>query len=100
MRAREIRESLGMTQTELAEKLGKKQGHVSDFEQGKTNPSYSTIQQYAAALGVEVVDLFSDLAEHEREMLRILRGMPEDEQKAFVRALSISEAAKAERESV
>lgn len=52
---KELRQKLGMTQTELARKAGIKQGVLSYIESGKTkNPRIDTMQAIAAALGVPV----------------------------------------------
>ena len=52
---KELRQKLGMTQTELARKAGIKQGVLSYIENGKTkNPRIDTMQAIAAALGVPV----------------------------------------------
>lgn len=56
---REIRESLGMTQVELAEKSGITQATISDIERGKVkSPSIDTAFRLAMALGVEAQDIF------------------------------------------
>lgn len=52
---KELRQKLGMTQTELAKRAGIKQGVLSYIENGKTkNPRIDTMQAIAAALGVPV----------------------------------------------
>ncbi len=40
-----------LTQKELADKTGLKQQHISDYENGKRNPTADTIQKIADALG-------------------------------------------------
>jgi transcriptional regulator with XRE-family HTH domain len=49
---KEIRMSKNITQSELAEKLGADKSFVSNIENGKTNPTLSTITSLAKALGV------------------------------------------------
>ncbi len=54
---REIRVSKNITQSELAEKLGADKSFVSNIENGKTNPTLSTITSLAKALGVSANEL-------------------------------------------
>jgi transcriptional regulator with XRE-family HTH domain len=49
---RELREQAGMTQPDLATKAGLSAGGVSQIEQGRREPGWSTVQALAAALGV------------------------------------------------
>jgi transcriptional regulator with XRE-family HTH domain len=56
MRIKQLRESLGMSQKELAEKAGVAQSTVHYIESGG-NYTRKTIQKLAAALGVSVADL-------------------------------------------
>lgn len=54
---KEIRMSKNITQSELAEKLGADKSFVSNIENGKTNPTLSTITSLAKALGVSTNEL-------------------------------------------
>lgn len=51
---RELRQQLGLSQTELATKTGLRQATISALENGHTRPHNSTIRAIAATLGVEV----------------------------------------------
>lgn len=51
------REKAGMTQKELADKLGIPYQSVSQWERNTRNPKYDTIRRIATALGVEWTDL-------------------------------------------
>lgn len=44
----------GLSQTELAEKLGTKQSAISRFESGATNPTIHFLYKVADALGTEL----------------------------------------------
>lgn len=46
-----IRKELGLTQTELAEKMGTKQENISRFESGTYNPTLKFLWKMAKALG-------------------------------------------------
>ncbi|MFA5736894.1 MAG: helix-turn-helix transcriptional regulator [Candidatus Paceibacterota bacterium] len=52
-----IRTSKNITQTEFAEKLGVDKSFVSNIENGKTNPTLSTITNLAQTLGVSTNEL-------------------------------------------
>ncbi len=54
---KKIRTSKNITQTEFAEKLGVDKSFVSNIENGKTNPTLSTITNLAQALGVSTNEL-------------------------------------------
>lgn len=54
---KEIRMSKNITQSELAEKLSADKSFVSNIENGKTNPTLSTITSLAKALGVSTNEL-------------------------------------------
>jgi transcriptional regulator with XRE-family HTH domain len=53
-----IRTNKNITQTELAETLGVDKSFVSNIENGKTNPTLSTITNLAKALKIKVDELF------------------------------------------
>ncbi|MFB4277644.1 helix-turn-helix domain-containing protein [Nonomuraea sp. MTCD27] len=50
-----IRKQRGLTQAEVAERMGRSQPAVSDFERLGGDPHLSTIRRYALAVGAEVV---------------------------------------------
>lgn len=52
-----IRTKKNITQTELAKTLGVDKSFVSNIENGKTNPTLSTITNIANALGMSSNDL-------------------------------------------
>jgi len=54
---KKIRIEKNITQTELAKKLGSDKSFVSTIENGKTNPTLSTISSLAQALGVSIDEL-------------------------------------------
>ncbi|MGP4092957.1 helix-turn-helix domain-containing protein [Nonomuraea sp. KM90] len=49
-----MRKRLGLTQADVAEKMGRSQPAVSDFERVGGDPRMSTIRRYAFAIGAEV----------------------------------------------
>lgn len=52
-----IRTKKGITQIEIAKELGADRSFVSNIENGKTNPTLSTIANLAKALDVQVNEL-------------------------------------------
>jgi transcriptional regulator with XRE-family HTH domain len=57
-RVKEIRLSKGMTQTELANKIGKDHPSINRLEKGKINPSYYFLFELSEGLEIELKDLF------------------------------------------
>lgn len=53
-----LREKAGMTQTELAEKLGVSKSVVSAYEKGIRNPSYKVLSQIAKIFNVTELHFF------------------------------------------
>ena len=54
-RVRRARERLGMTQAELASRVGSTQPAVARLEAGGVTPSLATLRRIAGALGLELV---------------------------------------------
>lgn len=53
-----LRVSQGLTQDELADRIGVKKAHVSNWENDKNQPSKENLDSLAIALGVSVKDLY------------------------------------------
>ena len=68
----ELLESTGMTQRELAEKLGKKESYVSRILAGWSNPTLKTIVEFEVALGKDILDFNLDVKRDQSE--NTLRG--------------------------
>ncbi len=49
-----MRTKAGLTQEDLAKKLGTNKSNISRLERGKSNPSWGTLNKYAAACGFTV----------------------------------------------
>lgn len=54
-RVREARERLGVTQAELAARIGSTQPAIARLEAGGVTPSLVTLRRIAAALGLELI---------------------------------------------
>lgn len=57
-RIKELRNSLGMTQDDLAKKVGVRRETIVFLEQGKYNPSLKLAHDVAQILGVKIDELF------------------------------------------
>jgi len=58
MNIRKYRKALGLTQTELAQKLGTSQYVITNYERGTNNPLASSLPEIARILGVTIDQLF------------------------------------------
>jgi ribosome-binding protein aMBF1 (putative translation factor) len=54
-RVRQARERAGLTQAELASRIGSTQPAIACLEAGGSTPSFDTLRRIAAALGLELV---------------------------------------------
>jgi transcriptional regulator with XRE-family HTH domain len=59
-RLKELRTSKGMTQPELAEKAGLTKAGIANLEQGRREPSWSTVVALCHALGVKCDAFFEE----------------------------------------
>ncbi|NBR13730.1 MAG: XRE family transcriptional regulator [Flavobacteriales bacterium] len=57
-RIKEIRLAKGLTQTELAHKIGKDHPSINRLEKGKINPSYFFLCEIADGLEISINDIF------------------------------------------
>ncbi len=51
----EARARAGLTQAQLAERMGTKQAAVARLEGGRVRPSFATLRRYAEATGARIV---------------------------------------------
>lgn len=49
-----MRAAAGLTQDELAHRMGTKKSNISRLEKGGTNPSWGTLKKYAHACGFQL----------------------------------------------
>lgn len=60
-RIRELREEKGLRQWQLASLVGTQANRVSDWEIGRREPTIPSLRKLAAAFGITVSDLLSDV---------------------------------------
>ena len=53
-----IRKKAGLTQEEVASKMGTKKSNISRLEKGGSNPNWKTLQNYAHACGYQMTMKF------------------------------------------
>lgn len=49
-----MRQKAGLTQEELAERIGTQKSNISRLEKGSSNPSWKTLEKYAHACGFDI----------------------------------------------
>jgi len=64
------RQAMGLKQSEVGEKLGLPQSHVSKIEQGGTDPRLSTVSDMARVLDQELVLVPRQLSSRVRSLLQ------------------------------
>lgn len=95
MNLRLIREELGLSQKELAEKLNVSHTNIYNYEVGRTEPSIEVLKQLATVLGVSVGYLVGaededgrpvpqDLPEQDRELLKAFHKLRPFEQETVL----------------
>ena len=81
-RIRSLRNMKGWTQQELGEQADVNYKFVGEIERGQQNPSFAVLVKIAAALEVELPELFRFESEQlsrkevEREIARIVKSVP------------------------
>src|SRR5690625_4182142 len=76
LRLRRERERLGLSQTEVARRMGRNQSVVSNLERLGADPRWSSIRRYATALGVEITYHFE--SEDDRRLDALLANQSSD----------------------
>lgn len=95
---RKVRKSRGVTQVQLADKLGVTQATVARYEKGIMTPEVKRVTQIAKILGVSVQELFEEkeiqtLAPAQRthgnsrqaRMQELFMALPPSDQKAIIK---------------
>lgn len=73
VRIRDLREENGMTQSDLAARLGCAASTISMYEQGRREPSFETLRAIASVFSVPVESLITSPEQAEDEELWALR---------------------------
>lgn len=85
-----FRESKKMSIYRLALDADISQGHLSDLENGRSQPTISTLKRLLVPLGITLAEFFNEdnevsiLTEKEKELLALYRTMPNDRAEVFM----------------
>jgi transcriptional regulator with XRE-family HTH domain len=90
-----LRELKGLSQKEVAAAMGIPQGQYSRMENGKVEPSISTLEKLTIALDISMEAFFknngdSDINLPLLEKFRLLDTLPKDERKAIETIIDIA----------
>ena len=86
-KVRAARESAGLSQEQLAERINRTPETISNVERGKTMPAIETLQALCSALGLRLPELFTDeelgrdvdRVAREQRLTLMLRALPESD---------------------
>jgi transcriptional regulator with XRE-family HTH domain len=82
---RNARKRASLTQTELAERLGKSQSEIGRWERGEVQPSFETLQRVVAACGLELVThTYNADDSYDAQIERMLRHTPTERMRRSV----------------
>jgi transcriptional regulator with XRE-family HTH domain len=88
----ERRNRLGLSQSELAEKVGINQESLSKMENGRISPKFERLQRFADALNCRVEDLFSfkprQPPEQAAAIADMIQGLSGEKREVIVRMIS------------
>lgn len=72
-----LRQSIGLSQEQLAEKMNISSKYLSSIERGKENPTLNTFLKLSASLGVEVQEVFNFAHElsSNKELKKVLNNL-------------------------
>ena len=85
-----FRESKKMSIYRLAQEADISQGHISDLENGRNQPTIDTLKRLIAPLGITLAEFFNEdneisvLTEKEKELVALYRTMPDDRAEVFI----------------
>lgn len=81
---REIRKTLGMTQEQLADKIGVKRSVISKYETGLVSPTLEQLERIADAFQVPIINLF-DFSVESKTLLKELERLKDKDAQASAR---------------
>ena len=83
-RLRQMRKSKKFSIYRLHEITGLSQGHISELEKGKNQPTIETLQRLLTPMGISLSEFFNEndeisyLNEREKELVATFRAMPDE----------------------
>lgn len=94
-RIRNLRNTKGWTQEELGRRADLSYKFIGEIERGQQNPSLDTIVKIAAAMKVELLELFHfeqetvDKTAIENRIDRIMKAMPDEDMRRLLMVLRV-----------
>jgi len=87
LKIKEFRKALGLTQSQLAEKVGVSVSYLSEIETGKKTANTRRMTQLASALDIQPYDLLPDenLSDEIRQHLQTLSRLSRNDLEAVLR---------------
>ena len=89
-RLREIRKAKGFSMYKLHKESGLSQGHISELEKGKNQPTIETLQRLLTPMGISLAEFFNEdedvsyLNDREKELVAAFRAMPDDSAELYL----------------
>ena len=89
-RLRKMRKAKKFSIYRLHEITGLSQGHISELEKGKNQPTIETLQRLLSPMGISLSEFFNEndeisyLNEREKELVAIFRAMPDDSAELYL----------------
>lgn len=85
-----IRENKKISIYRISQETGISQGHISDLENGRNQPTIETLRKILVPLGITLAEFFNEnkdvsyLNERETKLLAQFRNMPDDKAELFL----------------
>jgi len=90
-RLKYFREAKKLSIYKLSQETNVSQGHISDLENGKNQPTIDTLSRLIIPLGITLSEFFNEngeisiLSDKEKELVAIYRTMSDDRAEVFVK---------------
>jgi transcriptional regulator with XRE-family HTH domain len=89
-RLKQLRDSKKISIYRLSQDTGISQGHISDLENGKNQPTIDTLKRLLVPLGITLAEFFNEngetsiLNDKEKELVANYRTMPDDKAELYL----------------
>lgn len=90
VRLRQMRKSKKFSIYRLHVITGLSQGHISELEKGKNQPTIETLQRLLTPMGISLAEFFNEdeevsyLNDREKELVAAFRAMPDDSAELYL----------------
>ena len=89
-RLKYFRESKKISIYKLSQETGISQGHISDLENGRNQPTIETLKRLIVPLGISLSEFFNEdgeisvLTDKEKELVEQYRTLPDDKAELYL----------------